>query len=216
MKLLSLPLLLALLALSHAATAQVFKWVDDKGVTHFSDQPPPASAKAKAPAAVKTAGGSGGDSGAGLPYELAQAVRNHPVVMYTSSPCAPCEQGRSLLSTRGIPFTEKSVATDADIAQMKAAGGDGQMPLLFIGRSKITGFQEGAWNAALSAASYPATRMLPANYKVARTESAAPKAPEAKPDVEQSTAAAVAAAKAEAARVKRLPPVNAPTPDFRF
>jgi glutaredoxin len=215
MKLLSIPMLLALLALTHTATAQVFKWVDDKGVTHFSDQPPPASAKTKAPAALKTAAG-GGSGGAALPYELAQAARNHPVVMYTSSPCAPCDQGRSLLGARGIPFTEKSVATDADIAQMKAAGGDGQMPLLFVGRSKITGFQEGAWNAALSAASYPARRVVPANFQLARTESAAPAAPEAKPDEEQASAAAVAAAKAEAARVKRLPAVNAPTPDFRF
>ena len=214
MKLLSIPMLLALLAVAHTATAQVFQWVDDKGITHFSDQPPPPGATAKAPTALKTAAGSA--SGSGLPYELAQAVRNHPVVLYTASSCAPCDQGRSLLGARGIPFTEKSVATDADIAQMKAAGGDGQMPLLFVGRNKISGFQEGAWNAALSDASYPAKRILPANYKVARTESAAPVEPEAKPDEEQSTAAAVAAAKAEAARVKRLPPVNAPTPDFRF
>ncbi len=213
MKLLSIPMLLALLAMSSAASAQMFKWVDERGVTHFSDQPPPANAKSAG--AVKPGASAGGT---GLPYELAQAVRAHPVVLYTTSPCGACDQGRSLLNARGIPFSEKTVTTDADQAQMTAAGGNGQLPLLLVGRRKIVGFETDAWQGALNDASYPASRMLPSNYKAALAEAAAPaNVPVvAKVDPEQAAAAAVAAAAAEVAKVKRLPPVDAAKPDFQF
>ena len=36
---------LILLASSASIAATVYKWVDDKGVTHFSDQPNPGAAK---------------------------------------------------------------------------------------------------------------------------------------------------------------------------
>jgi glutaredoxin len=170
MKLLSIPMLLALLAISSAASAQMFKWVDERGVTHFSDHPPPPNAKAAG--ALKAAAGPA--SGASLPYELAQAARAHPVILYTTSPCGACDQGRSMLNARGIPFAEKTVSTEADNAQMTAAGGNGQLPLLLVGRRKIVGYDSDNWNAALNDASYPASRMLPPNYKGPLPESAAP------------------------------------------
>ena len=42
---------LALLAAAGGASAQMYKWVDANGKTHFTDQPPPAMAK---PAPIKT------------------------------------------------------------------------------------------------------------------------------------------------------------------
>jgi glutaredoxin len=214
MKLLSIPILLALLAMSSAASAQMFKWVDEKGVTHFSDQPPPPNQKKSE---LKAAGSNA--SGPALPFELASAARNHPVVLYTASPCGACDQGRSLLNARGIPFAEKTISTEEDNAQLTAAGGNGQLPFLLVGRKRITGFEASGWNNALNDASYPTSRMLPSNYRNQRAEAAAgrPAAPEAaKPDPAQVAAAAVAAAAAEAANIKRLPPVDAAKPDFQF
>ena len=62
--------LLPLALLCAGASAQVYKWKDAKGVTHFSDNPP-ASALNKSE--VKTSPGA--DANPALPYELAQAAR---------------------------------------------------------------------------------------------------------------------------------------------
>ena len=35
-----------------------------------------------------------------------------PVTLYTSTNCAPCGAGRTLLASRGIPFSERTVATN--------------------------------------------------------------------------------------------------------
>ncbi|MEC5162742.1 MULTISPECIES: glutaredoxin family protein [unclassified Janthinobacterium] len=173
-----------LLACAGAADAQVYKWKDAKGVTHFSDTPPPA-----ATAKVELKSFGGGAAAAALPFELAEAAKNHPVTLYTTEQCEACDQGRAMLRARGIPFAEKTVGSAADQAALKQAGGASQLPLLLVGRKKYTGFEQGAWDGALSAAAYPAQRMLPAGYRQAP---ATPAAPRPQPVDTEATAAAAA------------------------
>ncbi len=188
-----------------AADAQVYKWKDAKGVTHFSDTPPPA---ATAKVELKSFGGGGGSA---LPFELAEAARNHPVTLYTTDQCEACDQGRAMLRARGIPYAEKTVGTAADQAALKQAGGASQLPLLLVGRQKYTGFEQGAWDGALTAAAYPAQRALPADY---RQPPATPAAPRPQPVDAQAKAAAATAA-AEQARREQLQEVK-PAGDFQF
>jgi glutaredoxin len=162
----------ALLLCAAGASAQMFKWTDAKGVVHFSDQPP-----AGVTARVERKAIAAGAQGVQLPYALADAARKSPVVLFTSSPCAPCDQGRGLLQQRGIPFTEKTVASNEDQQKLSEAGGSTQVPLLLVGGARRVGFQAGEWNAALTAAAYPARTMLPANYNNPAAEPAAPVPP---------------------------------------
>ncbi|MDC8759004.1 glutaredoxin family protein [Janthinobacterium fluminis] len=190
-----------LLACAGAASAQVYKWKDAKGVTHFSDTPPPAST---AKVELKS---YGSQDTAALPFELAEAVRNHPVTLYTAEQCEACDLGRNLLRGRGIPYTEKTVGNAADQAALKQAGGAAQLPFLLLGRRKYTGFEQGAWDSALNAAAYPAQRMLPADYRQPPPTPAAPRADPAE-----------AKAKADAAEQSRReqPPAATPPPGFQF
>ena len=193
---------LALLLCAAGAQAQLYKWVDAKGVTHFSDQAPPANARL---APVKPL--ASGPSAVPLPFELAQAARNHPVVLFTSKTCGnACDLARSFLQKRGVPFTEKTVNTGEDLAKLKEAGSAGQLPLLLIGRNKSLGFQSDAWAGLLDTASYPATSILPSNYRYPAPVAAAPVVEPAKPAIDPQ----VAAAAEEAARRKRAttPPPN--------
>lgn len=198
-------ILLCLFAAGHAA-AQVYKWKDASGVTHFSDTPPPPTAKQ---AEVKSFAGSGAASTTGLPYELAQAVKTFPVVLYTTRDCSACDQGRSWLRGRGIPYAEKTVNSPDDQAALKRAGGSNQLPMLTIGRNQLTGFEAGAWDAALASASYPAERQLPAGYQFPPPSPAAP--------LRQANAPAAGTdgGAQPAQSTQRPPPVNAP-PDFQF
>jgi glutaredoxin len=161
---------LALLLCAGGASAQMFKWTDAKGVVHFSDQPPPAGSERK----VERKAFGGGGERVQLPYALAEAARKSPVVLYTAPACVACDQGRTLLTKRGIPFAEKTVVSNDDQRKLTEAGGDGQVPLLLVGGAKRIGFEAGAWNDALNDAAYPKQKMLPPSYQNPVAESAAP------------------------------------------
>ena len=105
-------LTLALLVCSAVADAQVFKWVGPDGKTNYSDMPPGPSV---VQSQKKVFSGNVVDT-ADMPFDLAAAVKNSPVTLYTGAKCIPCDDGRKLLTARGIPFSEKTVSSNADIA----------------------------------------------------------------------------------------------------
>ncbi|HEY8606148.1 MAG TPA: DUF4124 domain-containing protein [Noviherbaspirillum sp.] len=198
----------AALLLSAGAQAQLYKSVGPDGKVTYSDTPPTTGA---ARVETRPAGGRG-PSTAGLPYALAELVRVYPVVLYSTSDCSPCDEGRRLLQQRGIPFTEKTVSSAEDKALLRqASGGDATLPLLTIGRARERGYESGAWNSALSSAGYPETSRLPRNYRQAAAEALAPP----KASLARDTEAQRRASEPEAAT--DLPPAigNAP-PGFRF
>jgi glutaredoxin len=191
------------------AGAQVYKWVDGKGVTHYSDTPPPPTAPAGTRVEIKSfAAGPQAE----LPPALAEAARYRPVTLYSTSPCDICDQARVMLQARGIPYMEKTVNTVADHAALKQAGSNGQLPLLLVGRSTQIGYERSSWDELLSDAGYPTQNMLPPDYRQAAP---VPAAPPPQPSAEEQAAAAAKAAADQAARLKKLPPLNA-TPDFQF
>ncbi|MBJ7313654.1 DUF4124 domain-containing protein [Rugamonas sp. CCM 8940] len=196
--------------------AQVYKWVDEKGVTHYSDAPPPPGAGKAAKAKVELKSFSTGAPAVELPAELAAAVRNRPVTLYSTVQCEACDRARAMLLARGIPFREKTVNTADDQAALKKAGSNGQLPLLLVGRSKQIGFEQGSWDVLLSDAGYPPQKILPPNYQHPAPVAAAPLPPA--DTAEQAGAAARAEARAaaeEAARRRKLPPAEA-APAFQF
>lgn len=186
--------------------AQLYKSIAPNGKVTYSDTPP---ASGTAIDKKSLASNSDGDASA-LPYELAQAKKDNPVTLYTSDKCIPCDDGRQLLNNRGIPFSEKTVTSNNDIARLKEISGDSQLPLLLVGRSKESGFEAGAWNAALSAAGYPQNNQLPKTYRNGQTTAAAPTAAPAK------ASAATADAPNNASSGTPLPAAGNAPPGFRF
>ena len=152
--------LAALLVATGALAQSVYRHVDANGKVSFSDQPPAAVSSqtaargGAAPAAV----------GIGLPYELRQVSQRYPVTLYTSGECGPCEAGRSLLMTRGVPFSERSVKTNADAEALQRLSSQTSLPLLTIGTQQLKGFSDAEWSQYLDAAGYPKSSKLPANY----------------------------------------------------
>lgn len=198
------------LLLASSAQAQLYKSVGADGKITYSDTPPPASAKVQ----KKIETGSNNAESTNLPYEVSQAVKASPVTLYTTVSCPACDDGRKLLSERGIPFSEKTVRTADDIQKLKEAGGDTQLPYMLIGRVKQRGYQASAWNANLTAAGYPEANMLPKTYRSPRAEPAAPPPVELAPE---QKAAAPAAEPAQPAPTTARPAAagNAP-PGFKF
>jgi glutaredoxin len=147
-----------LFATALPAAAQLYRWTDKSGNTHFTDTPPPPGArnvqKRKPPAA------GGGAETAALPFALQQAMKSAPITLYTTPGCEGCGEARKLLNGRGIPFKEVSVNSEAQLAELKNAVGSNSVPAMIVGSNIVKGFEEGQYHAALDGAGYPRAGIL--------------------------------------------------------
>jgi hypothetical protein len=144
---------IVLLAVAGASWgADLYRWVDGQGKVHYTDRPPPASARQ---VQQKRLVGNVIESDK-LPYAVRMAAEKHPVVLFVTNCGAPCDQARSYLKGRGIPFTTTNPETPAGAAAMKKLIGGLEVPVLQVGDAPpLKGYQASSWAAALDAAGYP-------------------------------------------------------------
>jgi glutaredoxin len=149
---------LALALAASAASAQIYRWTDEKGKVHITDTPPPPGAKNVQKHRPASAPQAAGDSD---PYVLQLARKKAPVTLYSTPGCEPCSAARKLLNARGVPFKEVSVIDDKQSEELKAAVGSNAVPSLIVGSTVQQGFEERIYHAILDAAGYPKTGTLP-------------------------------------------------------
>lgn len=143
-------LVLCLALCCFSVQAQTYRWTDSSGRTVVSDTPPTGQVRN----AAKAGGKAQPDDG--LPFATKKAAEAFPVTLYTSPDCvAECQQARELLSSRGIPFSEKSAQTPEVYDELKKLLGDVFIPSLKVGKEHFRGFQAGAYNNLLDLAGYP-------------------------------------------------------------
>ena len=163
--------LVALAVFALPAAAQ-FKWTAANGVVTYSDLPPPPGV---GEVTSLSPTGAPGDAGASLPAGLREASSKHPVVLYTTRDCAPCQQARGHLARRGIPFAERTVRTAADAEAFKQLGfTENTFPSLAVGRARSSGFEATDWDRSLDAAGYPKQSTLPPSYRPPPAQALAP------------------------------------------
>jgi glutaredoxin len=189
----------AIAVVATAQAQQVYRIIGPDGKVTFSDKPP------QQPANTKVTSSRGGTvvetgDGVGLPLELRNVIQRYPVTLYTMPDCGPCDSGRSMLRTRGIPFAERTVSSAEDSAALRRLAGDTTMPILTIGSQQLKGYSDGEWTQYLDLAGYPKTSQLPGSYRN----------PAPSPLV--ARAAAPAAAPAAAAPATSAAPAAAPAP----
>lgn len=182
-----------------AQAQQVYRIVGADGKVTFSDKPPPVASNTRITAGTNVSGG--GMASSALPFELRQVASKYPVTLYTGDNCGPCVSARSMLMTRGIPFTEKTITTVDDNQALQRISGDNSLPFVTIGGQQLKGFSDAEWTQFLNAAGYPAASVLPNGYRQ----------PPATPLVTLSTLPTIAApATAAAARPAAPAPQSAP------
>ncbi len=153
MKTLSVAALSLALALVSAplGAAQLYRWVDEKGNVEYRDTPPPANAK-KVERRDMTANTI---QTSALPYSVQQAVKTHPVTLWSFDCGDPCTKARAHLARRGVPHTERSPQKEPDA--MKQATGGLDVPVLIVGKNQLKGYLDETWDSALDTAGYPRT-----------------------------------------------------------
>lgn len=134
--------------------AQLYRWTDAEGRTHYSNVAPPANAKAiggqpaapaaqqsTAPAPARAATTDTVSTNPPAPRPVAGGKQPR-VVMYSTSWCGYCAQARTLFRTRGIEYTEYDIEQSAQArAAHRELGGRG-VPLILVGFEALRGFNE--------------------------------------------------------------------------
>lgn len=153
----------SVLLMANQVQAQtVYRVVGPDGKITFSDKAPAAADKATVLGAGGKSGAAGGSS---LPFELRQVASKYPVTLYTANNCGACSAGRTMLNSRGVPFTEKTISTAEDSEALQRMSGESSLPFMTIGSQQIKGYADSEWTQFLDAAGYPKTSVLPSSYR---------------------------------------------------
>jgi glutaredoxin len=160
------------------AFGQAYRWVDQDGRVHYTQTPPPPTARN---VQRKNFRGGGVDV-SNLPYATQVAAKNFPVTLYTLSNCSPCDQARALLVRRAVPFTEASVLTQKDADEVKRLSGKNDLPLLVVGTQVQAGFHEELLNGLLDSAGYPSSAPPAPIETLRKMNPASPAQPQQGPD----------------------------------
>jgi glutaredoxin len=140
-----------------ARGAEMYRWVDEKGVTNYTPFPPPANIKE----VEQKRFGANTIQTSETPYSVQLAVKNFPLTFYSTPDCGePCKMARAHLEKRGVPFTEKNPSKPASPEDFenfkKLTGGGMEVPLLQVGQLKtLKGYLAADWDGALNDAGYP-------------------------------------------------------------
>ena len=200
----SLALIALLMAGAASPSLAQYKVIGRDGRITYTDQPPLAAGDQLSQLKTQRIGTSADVS---LPAELRQVAQRYPVTLYVSANCAPCDQGRQLLRSRGIPHLEKTVITSDDGEALQRLTNGRDLPALSIGAQVVRGLSSDTWASYLDAAGYPKESKLPPSYQFP------PAAPlTQRTEAPREAAAARPPAVLDGAREVR-PPRNAVTPD---
>lgn len=146
------------------AGGDIFTWVDDNGVKHFSTEPPPEAKNVERREEIKHSSDqynqweeqrrskqtkileddqSGGaesekDSTAAQPMTKGKG----PVVMYTTPTCGYCAKARAFFAKHHIAYTEYDITKDKKARARYAKLNGRGVPLIFVGDHRIDGFGE--------------------------------------------------------------------------
>ena len=153
-------LLAMALTLPVSGQAEIYKWIDAKGVVTFKDTPPPEGIKAEvinvrsAPISSNTENGSTPNAPkveTKTAPAAAVAPRNYPrVEIYATSWCPSCKAAINYLDTQGVPYThydiERDSAADRRLTELYHQK---SIPFTIIGKEQILGFSRKKFDAAL-------------------------------------------------------------------
>lgn len=140
-----------------AQGADTYRWVDQRGQVHYADRPPSDAGKA----AVKQFGDAPADTAPA--YAVRKAAADFPVELYTSESCGGlCDEARGFLAQRGVPYTERKLANEADVEAYRTRfDAPEEVPAISVGRRTDRGFEPGRWTRMLDSAGYPRTPLPP-------------------------------------------------------
>ena len=119
------------------SSAEIYKWVDENGVTHYSDSP-----AQNIPEPTETENDE--------TQEAAVAVKTPSVEIYETSWCGYCKKAKNFFRSRGIDFSAYDIEKDQQAARRMMTMTDKRaVPFVVINGQGISGYSVAAYEQAL-------------------------------------------------------------------
>ncbi len=128
---------------STLSAATLYRWVDDQGVVHVSENPP--EGKMDVAQAVV---GEAPDKGPTAPAGKKEfRVRPAEITIYTTPTCPWCHKAKAWFRDKKIRYKEIDVTSDRSGAEeMVRISGQTGVPVIVVGNEVIVGFRESRLN----------------------------------------------------------------------
>ena len=157
-----------LILASTTFSVEIYKWVDDKGVVHFSDRLPPDRPGAIEEQAASSSDSNPQDNSPPAPESsnteldphffdildqssaASEALEEPTVELYVTSWCVYCKKAKQFFRSKGIKFAAYDVEKDKNAARrMRALTPKRGVPFVVINGHGIQGYSVEAYEAAL-------------------------------------------------------------------
>ena len=127
-------LVVAMLGMVSIVKAEIYKWIDENGKTHFTDKKPGHTSSESVQLKINTY--------TGVSYDVANLQHSANVVIYTTQNCGYCKQARSYFKRKNIAFTEYDIEKDMAARKRHQQMGASGVPVIFVGNKRMNGFSE--------------------------------------------------------------------------
>lgn len=119
---------------ANSAGAEIYKWIDDNGKTHFTDKKPDHTSSKPVQLKINTY--------TGVSYDMANLQHSANVVIYTTQSCGYCKQAISYFKRKKIAFTEYDIEKDMAARKRHQQMGASGVPVIIVGKKRMNGFSE--------------------------------------------------------------------------
>jgi glutaredoxin len=138
---------LGILALSAQASAEIYKWVDEHGRTHFSDKAPASAQVEEVTIKINTYSSPSysPDIFTSDDNEKPGKRSSSKVTMYSTTWCGVCKKAKAYFRQNRISYTEYDVENSArgkqDFQKMNGKG----VPIILVGNKRLNGFSQASF-----------------------------------------------------------------------
>lgn len=143
--------LFLLIILTNPSFAEIFKWVDEKGVTHYSEKKPESIAveeiHIKSYNNVSIVNNDSGlESNSKEQAPKVRLKRSKKVIMYSAEWCGVCKKAKEYFKKENIRYTSYDIDKSRSAkARYKKLGAKG-VPVIFVGKRRMNGFSVAGFN----------------------------------------------------------------------
>ena len=116
----------------NGSVGEVYKWVDEQGKTHFSDQKPDEHDVEKLEFQINTY--------TNVTFEDAFYDSGKKVVMYSTHWCGYCKKARKYFKRNKIPYTEYDIEKNNKARKRYNKMGARGVPVIIVGKKQMNGF----------------------------------------------------------------------------
>lgn len=127
--------------------AQIYYWIDENGVKHYSSEPPSDYQKVTDFRVEQITSNLNADSSAKsaeinkVTVPDTNSQTNHIIQIYTGSDCSRCDKAKGWLTKAGYEYTEYNVDNNEKYKNEYKSYGGSELPFIIIDGEKMQGWQ---------------------------------------------------------------------------